>query len=205
LIISAILVFVYYQIEASRFIFDYVAQLKTDYGYLYSAISTAIFAGIIPYFYLMLSNQISKDRWLAILIFYIVFWVWRGVEVDLLYRFQSQLFGNSTDFITILKKVLLDQFVYTPFWSAPILVIMFMWRDFDFDFKKTIGNINKDTFLFRIPSVVIALWIIWIPAVSFVYSFPPELQIPIFNLTVCFWTLLYSVISKNDSIKNAVS
>jgi hypothetical protein len=38
--------------------------------------------------------------------------------------------------------------------------------------------------------------LIWIPAVSIIYSMPNELQIPLFNLVLCFWVLLLNVLNK---------
>jgi hypothetical protein len=37
---------------------------------------------------------------------------------------------------------------------------------------------------------------VWIPAVATIYSLPSALQVPLFNLVLCFWCLLISFISR---------
>ena len=37
---------------------------------------------------------------------------------------------------------------------------------------------------------------VWTPATAIVYSLPTALQIPLFNLTLCFFVLLVSVYGK---------
>ena len=39
-------------------------------------------------------------------------------------------------------------------------------------------------------------WMVWTPATAIVYSLPTALQIPLFNLTLCFFVLLVSVYGK---------
>lgn len=201
LLFAILIVVTYYNVDSCMFIFDNFANLKTKYGFIYSGISTSIFAGIIPFCYLAVSKQIQKDRWIKILLFYMLFWIWRGVEVDFFYRLQDVMFGNTTDFNTIFKKVALDQFVYTPLWASPLMVIFFMWKDLNFNFNDTIQSFNRELFFFKIPSILCSTWLIWIPAVAIIYGFPSQLQIPIFNIIVCFWTLLFNAISKSNNTK----
>jgi hypothetical protein len=42
-------------------------------------------------------------------------------------------------------------------------------------------------------------WAVWIPAVTIIYCLPAPLQIPLFNLVLCFWVLVLSFISKRPA------
>ena len=55
--------------------------------------------------------------------FFLIFWGVKGMEVDAFYRLQGYFFGYLANFQTILSKVLVDQFVYCIFWSAPCTAI----------------------------------------------------------------------------------
>jgi hypothetical protein len=55
---------------------------------------------------------------------------------------------------------------------------------------------RREFFLVKIPTVILSNWLVWIPAVSVVYAMPTELQIPLFNLVLCFWVLLLAVLNK---------
>lgn len=189
------LVLSYYLIPAVKPAFEAVAALKTQYGFAYSAIATGLFGGIIPFTYLALTGKIRRELLLAEFLFYTFFWAYRGVEVDLLYRFQSFLFGDSAAFSVIVRKTSVDQFIYNPIWAAPTQALFFLWKDRAFSWKALKAGLNKEFITFSVPSVLISTWIVWIPSVSIIYSLPLPLQIPLFNLVLCFWVLILNFIS----------
>jgi hypothetical protein len=47
--------------------------------------------------------------------------------------------------------------------------------------------------------VTFSQWMVWIPAVSIIYCLPSALQIPLFNLVVCFWVLLLTFVSRRSA------
>jgi hypothetical protein len=52
---------------------------------------------------------------------------------------------------------------------------------------------NFGLMLDEILFLLFSTWIIWIPAVTIVYSMPTNLQIPLFNLTLCFFVLVITI------------
>src|SRR5436190_1344075 len=61
-------------------------------------------------------------------LFYLLFWAYRGFEVDMFYRFQGVLFGTTPTFLVVAKKVLFDQLVYTLMWTTPTITMLFHWK-----------------------------------------------------------------------------
>jgi hypothetical protein len=55
---------------------------------------------------------------------------------------------------------------------------------------------DRKFFSVKIPTVILSNWLVWTPAVCVVYAMPNELQIPLFNLVLCFWVLLLAVLNK---------
>jgi hypothetical protein len=110
-------------------VFASVGLWKSRYGLAFSATTTAFFGGCVPFLFLLVSGKIRRNRLAAELAFYTLFWAYKGVEVDLFYRLQSHLFGNHADPGTIVRKVLVDQFVYNPIWAAPMSALAFMWKE----------------------------------------------------------------------------
>lgn len=175
---------------------DVVGALKLRYGYAYSAVATCIFGGLVPYAVLAFAGRISeRQRW-AELAFYALLWLCKGVEVDALYRAQAAAFGESGSVGTIALKTIVDQFVYVPLWSAPCQVLLFTWKDAGFSVAGTRDAFARQSFAQRVLVVVFSTWVVWIPAVAIVYSLPSALQVPLFNLVLCFWCLLMSFISR---------
>lgn len=192
-------VLVYYFVPAAGGFFEKIIDLKERYGYLYSAVATAIFGGLIPFLYLLWSGQVPRASTLSWGLFFVIYWTTRGVEVDALYRLQAWRFGNDAEWKTISMKVFVDQFIYCPIWSAPLTAICYGWKDAGFSWKAYRPNLNRRFFLFDIPSVLLSIWIVWIPATAIIYSLPLGLQIPLFNLVLCFFVLLISVLDQGET------
>lgn len=192
------IVLMYYFLLPVQDFFEAIGAVKTANSFLFSALSTALFGGLIPTVYLILSGQIKKERIVPDLLFFVFVWAWKGMEVDAFYRFQGVLFGIDPSVTVIIKKTLFDQMVYNILWAAPSLTLVYMWRDCNYSFKAFKKELGWNIFTFRIPSLVISTWAVWIPAVSIIYCLPMALQVPMFNLVLCFWVLLLNVISSHN-------
>lgn len=181
----------YYLIEPVKEAFDHVAALKQSYGFVFSAISTSIFGGLIPflvqksrpkYRHLMPTNHV----W-----FFVILWALKGMEVDLLYRCQALMFGEGKAILTLLSKTVFDQLVYVPLWGLTSCAILMTWRQMQFDFGRTI-EVLKDRrwWTDNLMAMMFPNWLIWIVAVVAIYCLPLALQLPVQNLVLCFWCIL---------------
>lgn len=187
----------YFFVPTSRPLFTLFGELKNTYGFGYSLVATALFGGLIPFVYLLLNNGLAPHRnRFGLLIFYVVFWGLKGMEVDAFYRLQAEWFGNGNDVATIATKMAVDQFLYSALWAAPSITIVYLWMESNWSFTETGKAMTRDFFCIKIPTVVLSSWLVWIPAVSVIYAMPAELQIPLFNLVLCFWVLLLAVLNK---------
>jgi len=194
-IIAVALVLAYFGWPAAQPVFHFFTDLKMRYGLIYSLLATSIFGGIIPFLLLRMTGQIHDNAGRQF-IFYTVLWAAKGIEVDLFYTLQNHLFGSGHDLATIISKTLVDQFIYVVFWAAPCLTLVFLWKDQDFSLSRTRQKLNRKFFILQIPTIIISNWLIWIPAVSMIYLMPPSLQIPMFNLVLCFFVLLLAFLSQ---------
>ncbi len=186
----------YALVPAFHGLLDSVGLLKARYGYAYSALSTAIFGGAIPFAYLLATKQVPKGQVLAEMVFYLGFWIWKGVEVDALYRAQSLVFGSTNAVGTVAAKVCADQFVYNPLWAAPTQVVFFLWKDAGFSWPGMLNRFEHESLGHRVVVILFSTWMVWLPTVAVVYSLPNALQLPLSNLVLCFWCLLLSYISR---------
>lgn len=185
----------YFYWPASQPTFQFFADLKAEYGMLNAAISTAFFGGLLPFIYMYLSGKI---RFLPIqqLIFYVLIWALLGSLINAFYTFQVMLFGDGNDWLTIVKKTAFDQFVFSTFLTGPFIALAFLWKDQQFNWEKTKMYFD-DLIKVQIPTTVVTTWIIWIPAVSLIYMMPSNLQIPLFNLVLCFFVLILAIVNED--------
>ena len=186
----------YFYWPASQPVFNVIADLKAQYGSAYAIISTAIFGGLLPFLYIWLSGKVRVMIWQQCL-FYILIWALLGWLINEFYGVQVILFGEGTDWLTIVKKTAFDQFVFSTFLTGPFIALAFLWKDQQFNWQQTKMHF-ADLIKVQIPTTVVTTWIIWIPAVSVIYMMPSNLQIPLFNLVLCFFVLILAILNVDD-------
>ena len=198
------LVAAYYLHGPTRAALDSLAAVKARWGFRYSALATAVSGGLIPFLYMRLHPRTRPVTPASHAAFYVGFWAYRGMEVDLFYRFQGWLFGNLPTAATIAKKVLVDQLGYTVFWSMPTAILAFFWKDAGFSWARVRGLDVLGFWKANLPTAILGAWCVWLPAVTVIYSLPPTLQIPLFNIVLCFYALLFATLNaKNAGVEPA--
>ena len=199
-IMGVCLVAVYYFGEFSRPWFNQIIILKETYGFAYSAVSTCFFGGLIPYVFMQLTGR-DRLKGLGSGVIFLGYWAIRGIDVDAFYRLQALVFGTEVDLLTIIAKVLVDQFVYCVVWASPITALFYTWREAGFSLKQWKGNKTWSELFDMILIFTVTTWVVWIPGTAIIYSLPSPLQIPLFNLTLCFFVILVSVFSQKNNRK----
>jgi hypothetical protein len=196
--LGACLVILYYMGEFSRPWFDEIISLKETYGFAYSAVSTCFFGGLIPYFFMQWTGRDAlKGLWSGLI--FLGYWALRGIDVDAFYRLQAMIFGTGVDLETIIFKVLVDQFIYCVVWASPITALFYTWREANFSIGQWKGDKTWSELLDMILIFTVTTWVVWIPGTAIIYSLPYPLQIPLFNLTLCFFVILVSVFSQKEN------
>lgn len=186
----------YYYLDFTHGWFNEIIGLKQVYGYAYSAASTAIFGGLIPFIFMRLSGrETGGNPWFLGGVF-VSYWGLRGMDVDAFYRLQAWIFGTGVDWQTIVSKVLVDQFIYCVIWASPITALFYGWKDSGYSWKRWRSGFCLKQLIETIILFNLTTWMVWTPATAIVYSLPTALQIPLFNLTLCFFVLLVSVYGK---------
>lgn len=168
---------------------------KLRFGYLFSAVSTAVFGGLLPLLFRLIPLETRKDPQWRFLPFFLGYWALRGVEVDALYRFQAWMFGDTATPWVVVVKVVIDQFVYCPLWAVPIMIIAYMWKDSGFRFAELRRRLGGEWFPSRCLPLLLASWGVWIPTVAVIYTLPLALQLPLQNLVLCLFVLLAMILT----------
>ena len=193
------LVLAYYHHAPTHALCERLAAFRTQQGLLYSLLATSVFGGVLPCFYLKL-NRATRDRYNskqnALLI---LFWAYKGIEVDLWYRLMVLVAGTGTDARTVIIKTALDQFVGCPLIFVPGMVIVYAWCETHFDTTAVISDLRTPGWYRRrsLPMLISNLGV-WVPTVCIIYSLPTTLQLPLFNIVLCFFTLLLAHITRTE-------
>jgi len=185
----------YYLWPGSQAAFTVLADLKGRWGYGFSALATAIFGGLLPFLAMLALGRIPQGRAFAQGTFFVLYWSFQGVVVDLLYTLQGRWFGEGTDGATLLKKVLVDQGPFNLLYATPCAMLAYRWKDAGFSWSRLREGMDRRAWRFEIPAIQVSSWTVWVPAVCMIYALPPNLQIPLFNLVLCFYTLVLAMVA----------
>lgn len=179
---------------------DELARLKARWGFGYSAVAAVIAGALLPELLRILVFQKGKVTEVngRNLIYTIPFWGVMAITVDVLYRVQGIWFGTEATFSVVAKKVIFDQFIYSPLISGPLTV----WY---YDFKNRGRNacpprefLTWAHYREAVLPVMFATWGVWIPVVSILYSLPQLLQIPMYILALTLWVMIYTWMSEQQ-------
>ena len=194
--VALTLVLAYYFVPAAQGFFAQIALWREAGGFLFSTLVTAFCGGVLPFLYLRWNPATRATHPWSQLAFFALFWAWKGVEVDLLYRSLSWAFGREAIFPTIAAKVLVDQLVYNPFYATPVSSLLYAWKNAGFHWAPVAHDWQAGRwYQRRVITPQLAVWCVWGPAVCCIYALPPVLQIPLFNVVLCFWSLLFASIT----------
>lgn len=194
---ASLIVAGFYMLPPVTSALERLGALKASGGFAYSAVATAIFGGIIPFLWRRFRYRSpSFENSLPAGAFMSLFWAWKGIEIDLLYRGQALLFGNGTSIDVLAPKVLVDQFLYNPLWAAGLQIIAYWMVEQRLRPSSLVDGRLWRSMFWRIVTVMISTWAVWIPMVCIIYSMPPDLQVPLFNIALCFWSLMLASLTK---------
>lgn len=176
-----------------------LADFKRDGGLVFSAVAAAVAGGVFPEVLAVAVFQRGKIRRenLGNLLFNVALWGVEGMIVDLFYRTQAHMFGSHVDFATVLKKVLVDQLVYTPFFATPFSVGCYEWKHQHYALKGMSRVFTPAYYKNKSVPALIASWGVWIPLVTVIYSLPSLLQFPLFTLGLTFWVMLLTYVTSH--------
>ena len=189
----------YHHWTAFRDGLEVISAWKLRFGYLFSAVSTAVFGGLLPLLFRLIPPETRKDPQWRHLPFFLGFWAFKGIEVDALYRLQAWMFGDTSSPWVVVVKVIVDQFVYCPLWAVPTMVLAYLWKDSGFRVGTTGRKLGSRWYSRRCLPLLVANWGVWVPAVAVIYNLPLALQLPLQNLVLCLFVLLVMILTREEA------
>jgi hypothetical protein len=188
----------YYQVPAIAEVWEAVGAFKLKWAYAFSLGSTIFAAVLLPSLVqLWMGTLPAEGRWRRVGLL-ALFWGYRGMEIDLFYQVQGWLFGTGNDAATLIKKVAVDQFVMSPLWFVPTVLIAMRWVDMGGSWARTRASLTREFWMRTCPTVMVTNWLVWIPTLALVYSLPPALQFPLFSVVMCFFILIVTLLARGD-------
>ena len=199
---AASLVIAYYQSDQLRAIAEAPAAWKERYGFLFSFIGGFIAGGLVAELAKLLTGKVKRfDReWFGLVMFTGIGYGITGIQVDILYWGQAQIFGHGTDWLTLTKKTLADMAFFATFVSIPFMVSFFEWRRLGYSWSKLMQEWRQSFFRTKVLPGLIPCWAFWIPFLFCTYALPLKLQLTFAFLGEAAWSvLLIFIITERES------
>lgn len=121
-----------------------------------------------------------------------------GMSVDLFYRFQDILWAGKPAGLALAGKILVDQFVYTPFIALFFVVIWYLWREQHFNLRATWRAATFPLVSRRVGEILVSNVLFWVPILLAVYSLPRDLQFILFLFVNAAWCILLIFIARQQ-------
>ncbi len=135
---------------------------------------------------------------------FILFLISGGIVYEF-YRLQTFMFGDSPAAVVVLKKVMVDQFGYTPFWSVPTQSIAMRWLALHYSGRELRRELRGHFLIERLLPALVTNWTFWIPVMTMVYLLPYSLQMPLAVFSTAIWVLLLSALSRHPRAEAAAA
>jgi hypothetical protein len=192
------LVVVYYQVPALRSALAGLSALRAKIGPLYGILGTAFFGGLLPLAVLKLTPSTRRRYTPRQAAAVLLFWAWKGLEVYLWYALLALVFGDGGDLKTSLIKTLCDQLIFCPLWAVPLCATVFAAIERG-SLSPVLADMRRPRWYSRVAlPVLLTNLAIWIPSCTALFLLPPDLQQFLFNLVMCFFTLVMAHLSLGE-------
>lgn len=188
----------YYFYPPTTALLNQLADLKAEWGYLYSIVASVIAGAVIPEVMritIFQKGKVTRAN-LGNFLFAAFHWAWSGALVDFLYRQQASWFGTEITFTVVATKVIIDQFIFNPFFAAPVNSWAYDWKNAGFPLRGIHLFFTLRYYRNTVVPTLVATWGVWIPVVTILYSLPPLLQIPLFALALSLWVMIFTWMSE---------
>jgi len=175
-----------------------LADLKVQTGLLGAGFANIVAGLVLPQVARLATKQ-QTIAWSEVP-FQFLFFGLLGMMIDLLYQGLGVLFGQDPSVGNIIKKVLIDMFVATPFASIPFSVLAFVWFHEKYRDSGVSARIKDGTLLPQYFSVLVTCWSFWIPAVTAIYAMPTDaVRFVLYLFAEAGWSLILVQMSANAS------
>ena len=161
-----------------------------DCGWLGALLVAASFCGMLPGVFQLAQRSLRPRRPMLTILVQTVLFGFEGVLCYEFYRLQAVWFGSGASFPTLVKKMLVDQFVWTPLVIVPVNATLFFWIARDFSLARVRGEWPKSWFGDVLLPNLCSHWCVNVIPNLALYAFPPALQIQFVGLLCAFWTLM---------------
>jgi hypothetical protein len=188
---NLLMVIAYYTVPLAQRACAVLGRWKAEGGVLFAALAVAGAAVILPEIARRIT-KVPRDKPLTVadMCFQGGYFAVLGIAIDAFYRLLGHIIGLNPTPQVVVMKVATDMIGFSGFLSMPLAVILFAWRDADFNFREAGRLLAGGGFWERYVPLIVTCWAFWLPVMACLYCLPVNLQFVFAVLTEAAWCLL---------------
>ena len=187
---AAALVLGYYHVPWVASALKPLHEWQDSQGCVAAFLNRFVFCGVLPGVFILTMKKLAVRHPFAAIVAQ-TFWSGIcGIVSGWMYELNAVWFGTDADLWTLSVKTVSCQFVWTPFFFAPVGALVYFWIGRNFSFVRCRAEWTSgfwtETFL---PNLLVN-WVIWIPCSMLVHMFPTALQIQLTGFVNAYFCLV---------------
>ena len=184
------LVLGYYHMPWVGSVLSPLQEWQDAQGWIAAFLNRFVFCGILPGVFILTMKTLTVRHPLAAILAQTLWSGICGIVSGWMYELNALWFGTGADVWTLSVKTVICQFVWTPFFFAPVGALVYYWIGRDFSIgrcrEEWSSGFWTETFL---PNLLVN-WAIWIPCSMLVHMFPTALQIQLTGFVNAYFCLV---------------
>ena len=195
----SVMVGIYYFWPAGAAVLSQYAAWQHAGGILRTGLVAGFAGGILSE--LSVIYICDRGRWNSAhvenMVFRFVVFFFGGLVVAKFYEWQAYWFGDGLSWRVLAPKILVDQFIFSVFWSTTYQTLVFRWQALRYSGSRLWSELDGSFVVERMLPVLVTNWMFWIPGVTLVYSMPLILEMPLNIFATAIWSLLLAGLAKS--------
>lgn len=188
--VSTALVLAYYASPAVSAVLEPLARWQRESGWLAALLNRVMFCGMIPGMFIVCVKSLRPRHVAAVIAAQTAWSGLCGVASDCMFSLNAHIFGTGVDLLTLCVKTAVCQFVWTPFFFAPLGAAVYFWIGRDFSARRFRDEMPARFFQGLVLPNLLVNWAIWIPVTLAVNALPTPLQVQVSGLTASLFSLM---------------
>ena len=194
--LAALTVAGYYLVPSVNAFFEPLRVWQTENGWLAAFASRFVFCGLLPGAFMVTLKALAVPHPLRVIVAQSVWSGLCGIVSGWMFGLHAAWFGTGVDFVTLFVKTVMNQFVWTPLYFAPVGAVVYFWIGRDLSLRRTCAEWPRDFLRTAVLPNLVASWIVWVPLAMLIHMFPTALQIQLAGFANAFLCLVLLTLGK---------
>lgn len=195
---AAALVLGYYHVPWVATVLNPLHEWQDAQGWVAAFLNRFVFCGILPGVFILTMKALKVRHPLAAILAQTLWSGICGIVSGWMYELNALWFGTGIDFWTLSVKTVVCQFVWTPFFFAPVGALVYFWIGRDFSVARCREDLTSEFWMQTFLPNLLVNWAIWIPCSMLVHMFPTALQIQLTGFVNAYFCLVLLWIGRGN-------